>query len=102
MEIKIVIETNAMGCVTGNVFRTELGEEPMLINSLFPPHYQPYIKPIILRMTPEGLKMDSEYKNKPMRHMAPDTIYIPEIGLSYAVCSIEITEDRDPKSWSEL
>lgn len=100
MKIKIVIETNAMGCVTGNVFRIELGDEPRLINPLFPPHYQPYIKPITLEQTPEGLKMTSEYKNKPMRHMAPDTIYIPEIGLSYAVCSIEITVERDPKSLS--
>lgn len=100
MKIKIVIETNAMGCVTGNVFRIELGDEPRLINPLFPPHYQPYIKPITLEQTPEGLKMTSEYKNKPMRHMAPDTIYIPEIGLSYAVCSIEITVERDSKSLS--
>lgn len=102
MNVKIVIETNALGCVSGNVIRFELGDDPMLINPLFPPHYQPFIKPITLEKTSEGLKMTSEYQNKPMRHMAPGSVYIPEIGLSYAVCSIEITEDRDPKSWSEL
>lgn len=96
-DVKIVIETNALGCISTDVMRIPLSEfsegEPKIINGVFPPVYMSYIDTIKVTVKGNTLSVESKYKTETIEMTPYSYIILRDIGLSYAYCNIEISAE---------
>lgn len=103
-QLYVCVETNAMGSVSAMVRYLPLTDfadgREVPVSALLPDHYADYVKPVYARLSDDGTAIDIRSEKYGSGRLPLDNPYArwesPEIGLSYAVCTLCLrVEDKD-------